>query len=573
VRHAGPATLVLALLASACSPPGPSTATADLILTNGRIVTLDPLKPTATALAARDGRIVAIGSDADVAAFAGPQSRRIDLGGKLAIPGLIEGHGHFAAIGQAATRLDLAGARSWDEIVTKVGEAVAKSSPGDWILGHGWHQEKWETMPSPAIEGFPVHDALSAASPANPVALSHASGHALFVNGAALAAAGIDDATPNPAGGEILRDGAGRATGLLREEAEGLIFAAYGRAQATRPPDELEKSAREALRLADAEVLAKGITTFHDAGVPYAELGRMEAMANAGELGVRLNVMIRDSVANHREHLAAARRIGAANGRFTVRGIKVSIDGALGSRGAWLLAPYSDSPGSTGLATTPPEAVRELAQLALANDYQLCVHAIGDRANRETLDIFEQAFATAPEKKDPRWRIEHAQHLDPAEIPRFGRLGVIAAMQGIHCTSDAPFVIARLGEERARDGAYVWRKLIEAGATIVNGTDAPVEDVDPIASFHATVTRRLNDGSTFYPDQALTRLEALATYTKNAAYAAFEEKDKGTLEVGKLADVTVLSKDILTVPESEILDARALFTIVGGRTLYEGSAP
>jgi predicted amidohydrolase YtcJ len=555
----------------ACDRPGPAidVPPADLVLTGGRIVTLDPLEPEATALAARDGRIVALGSDAEIAAYTGAKTRRIELGGRLAVPGLIESHAHFSGIGQAAQRLRLAGEPSWEAIVARVAEAVSKAKPGDWVLGHGWHQEKWTAPPAPEVEGFPVHDALSAVSPDNPVALSHASGHAIFVNGAALAAAGIGDGTPNPPGGEILRDAAGRATGLLREEAEGLVFAAYGQWLAAAPAAETEAREREALRLADREVLSKGITSFHDAGSPYAEVERIAAMANAGELGVRLYVMIRDSVANHREKLAATRRVAAANGRLTVRAIKASIDGALGSRGAWLLAPYSDAPHSTGLATTPPETIRELAQLALANDYQLCVHAIGDRANRETLDIYRDAFATAPEKKELRWRIEHAQHLDPADVARFAELGVVAAMQGIHCTSDAPFVPARLGDERARAGAYVWRKLVDSGAVIANGTDAPVEDVDPIASFHATVTRRLGDGSTFYPDQALTRLEALATYTKNAAFAAFEEKEKGTLEVGKLADVTVLTKDILTVPENEILDARAAYTIVGGNVLYE----
>ena len=563
--------LPFCLVAVACTGEGtePSPARADLVLTNGRIVTLNPAKPEASALAARGGRIIAIGTDAEILALAGPTSRKIDLLGQLAIPGFIEGHAHFSSIGQAAMNLRLAGAPTWDAVIEQVRQAVSKARPGEWIFGRGWHQEKWRSTPELAVEGFPLHDSLSAISPDNPVALGHASGHALFVNAAAMRAAGIDASTPDPPGGEILRDASGRPTGLLREEAENLIYGAHANDMTLRPPEQTEERERKALRLADREVLAKGITTLHDAGSPYAEVERIAAMAEAGELGVRLNVMIRDSVEQHRERLAAARRIGAARGKLTVRGIKVSLDGALGSRGAWLLAPYSDSPASTGLATTPPETVRELAQLALAHDYQLCVHAIGDRANRETLDIFEQAFATAPEKKDLRWRIEHAQHLDPADIPRFAELGVIAAMQGIHCTSDAPFVVARLGEERARRGAYVWRQLADSGATIVNGTDAPVEDVDPIASYYATVTRRGKDGSTFYPGESLSRMAALATYTKNGAFAAFEENEKGTLAVGKLADVTVLTRDILTVPEPEILDARVAYTIVGGRVLWD----
>jgi hypothetical protein len=253
---------------------------------------------------------------------------------------------------------------------------------------------------------------------------------------------------------------------------------------------------------------------------------------------------------------------------LTVRAIKKQIDGALGSRGAWLLEPYADKPDSTGLNTTSVQDIEETARLAIRNNFQLCVHAIGDRANRETLDIFERTFKANPAKKDLRWRVEHAQHLSPQDIPRFGALGVIASMQGIHCTSDAPYVRARLGEKRAQEGAYVWQKLMKTKAIIANGTDAPVEDVDPIANFYATVTRRLKDGTVFYEDQKMSRMEALKSYTYNGAYAAFEENNRGTLTKGKLADITVLSKDILKVPDSEIPSAKVVYTIVGGQVLY-----
>jgi predicted amidohydrolase YtcJ len=278
--------------------------------------------------------------------------------------------------------------------------------------------------------------------------------------------------------------------------------------------------------------------------------------------------MVRAGVGELSKKLPAYRTIGHAGNHLTVRAIKLSLDGALGSRGAWLLAPYSDLPSSTGLNTVPVEQARETARLALQHGYQFCVHAIGDRANRETLDIFEQSYRSSS-SKDLRWRVEHAQHLSLDDIPRFGRLGVIAAMQGVHCTSDAPFVPARLGDRRAEEGAYVWQKLMQSGAVVTNGTDAPVEDVDPIASYYASVTRRLSGGKTFYPDQKMTRMEALASYTRRAAYSAFEEDLKGTLAPGMLADITVLTKDITTVPDEEIRSARVAYTVVGGRVAYD----
>jgi predicted amidohydrolase YtcJ len=254
---------------------------------------------------------------------------------------------------------------------------------------------------------------------------------------------------------------------------------------------------------------------------------------------------------------------------LTVRAIKRQIDGALGSRGAWLLEPYTDLPGSSGLNTEDPGDIERTAEIAIAGGYQLCVHAIGDRANREVLNLYERVFRRHPDKKNLRWRIEHAQHLSAADIPRFSQLGVIASMQGVHCTSDAPYVLARLGPKRAAEGAYVWQKLLHAGAVVTNGTDAPVEDVNPIASFYAAVSRRLRDGSVFYAAERLSRLEALRSYTISNAYAAFEEDQKGSLEPGKLADVTVLSKDILTIPEPAIPSAEVLYTIVGGRVAYQ----
>ncbi|MGE5198784.1 MAG: amidohydrolase, partial [Rhodospirillaceae bacterium] len=320
----------------------------------------------------------------------------------------------------------------------------------------------------------------------------------------------------------------------------------------------------------DRECLSKGITSFHTAGESFSMVDRFKRVIANGRLGVRLYVMLGESNARLKEGLAKYRTIGFGDQHLTVRAIKAYMDGALGSRGAWLLEPYADLPGHTGLNTTPLADLRETAELAIANDFQLCIHAIGDRANREVLNLYEATFKAHPGATGLRWRDEHAQHLSPADIPRFGQLGVIAAMQGIHCTSDAPYVLARLGAKRAEEGAYVWQKLMKTGAVVANGTDAPVEDVDPIPNFYATATRKLKDGTVFYGDQKMSRMEALKSYTINGAYAAFEEQVKGSLTPGKLADVTVLSKDILTVPDDEIRSARVLYTIVGGRVLYEG---
>lgn len=323
--------------------------------------------------------------------------------------------------------------------------------------------------------------------------------------------------------------------------------------------------ARQEIELASRECLSKGITSFQDAGSSFETIDLLKKLAQEGELGLRLWVMIREGNSRLAANLSKYKIIDK---RLTVRAIKRSIDGALGPRGAWLLEPYSDLPASTGLNTTGIEEIRETARLALQHGFQLCVHAIGDRANRETLNIFETIFKAHPDKKDLRWRDEHAQHLSASDIPRFKQLGVIASMQGIHCTSDAPFVTARLGAKRAAEGAYVWQKLMKSGALVTNGTDAPVEDVSPIASFYASVTRKLKDGSLFYPDQRMSRQEALRSYTWNAAYAAFEEDSKGSLAPGKLADVTVLSKDIMTVPEDEIPQTEVLYTIVGGKIKF-----
>ncbi len=541
---------------------------ADLVLRGGKVVTMDRAKPKAEALAVRGDVIVAVGTDKEIQPYIGKSTQVIDLTGKLALPGLIEGHGHFTAIGQARMNLNLMDARNWDEIVVMVSQAARKAQPGEWILGRGWHQEKWDKAPSENVEGFPTHASLSKVSSNNPVYLTHASGHAAFANAKAMELAGIDRNTANPPGGEILKDAQGNPIGVLRETASGLIARALAAARARRSPAQVEAEARKEIELAAQECLSKGITSFQDAGSSFATIDLLKKLVEEGKLGLRLWVMIREENSKLAQDLSKYRIINFGDKRLTVRAIKRAIDGALGSRGAWLLEPYSDLPASTGLNTTPIEEIKETARLALAHGFQLCVHAIGDRANRETLNIFEESFRAHPEKKDLRWRIEHAQHLSAADIPRFAQLGVIASMQGIHCTSDAPFVTARLGAKRAEEGAYVWQKLMKSGAIVINGTDAPVEDVSPIASFYASVTRKLGNGSVFYPDQRMSREDALKSYTWSTAYAAFEENVKGSLTAGKLADITVLSSDILTAPEDEILKTEVVCTVVGGKIAY-----
>ncbi len=557
--------LMIGLLISCAQKKQP----ADLVLTNGKIVTMDDSLPEAEALAARDGVIVAIGTDEKIEAYIGETTKVIDLEGKLAIPGFIESHGHFTGIGQAMLRLNLMHVKNWEEVVTMVKEAVEKAEPGEWILGRGWHQEKWDKTPEPNVDGLPFHHSLSEVSPENPVLLSHASGHSSYANAKAMELAGVTKDTENPDGGEIVKDAEGNPIGVFRETAQGLLRTARYTDHEKLPQEKIEAEQRKIIELAAKECLSKGITSFHDAGSSFSTIDLIKEIAEEDKLGLRMYVMIRVNNELLKERIADYRIIGAGDNHLTVRSIKRGIDGALGAHGAWLLDPYTDLPTSVGLNTSSIEDLEETARIAIENDFQLCVHAIGDRGNQETLNIFEEAFQAHPEKKDTRWRIEHSQHLHPDDIPRFGQWGVIASMQGIHCTSDGPWVIKRLGEKRAEEGAYVWQKLMKTGAIICNGTDAPVEDVDPIPCFFATVTRKCKDGTVFYPDQKMSREETLRSYTLNGAYAAFQEDILGSLSSGKLADITVLSKDIMTIPDDEILNTEVLYTIVGGKVLYE----
>ena len=562
------AATLTAGLAAGCGA-GEPVPPADLVLTNGKIVTVDEARPRAEAVAITGDRIVAVGSAREIRRYIGPNTEVIDLEGRLAVPGFIEGHGHFMSLGRARMILDLTTARSWDDIVAMVAEAVKQAQPGEWIQGRGWHQEKWETTPTPNVDGVPLHHSLSAVSPNNPVYLTHASGHASFVNARAMELAGIDRNTRDPAGGTIVRDANGNPTGLLRERAQGLVTAAIERDEARRSPEEVAATMRRMVELAGEELLRKGVTSFHDAGSSFATIDFFRRLAEEGALPVRLYVMVRgESNDEMAEKLPQYRIIGAGNNFLTVRSIKRQIDGALGAHGAWLLEPYSDLPSTSGLVLEPPEDIRRTAEIAILHGFQVNTHAIGDRANREVLDIYASVFAEHPEATDLRWRIEHAQHVDPADVPRFAELGLIASMQAVHGTSDWPWVPTRLGRERAERTSYLWRSFLDAGVVVTNGTDTPVEDVDPLASFYAAVARKTREGEIFTPEQRLTREEALRSYTLANAYAAFEEDIKGSITPGKLADIVVLSKDIMTVPEDEILETRVVMTILGGEVRY-----
>ncbi len=558
--------------AAAAAKPAEFAELADLVLRNGKIVTVDHDIGTVEALAARGDRILQVGSNVEIAKYVGDSTKVIDLKGKLAIPGFIEGHAHFTGIGNAKQILDVMHVHNWDEIVAMVANAAAKAKPGEWITGRGWHQEKWDRVPANGVEGFPHHNTLSAVSPDNPVALTHASGHAAFYNKKAMDLSGITKDTKDPRGGEIIRDANGEPIGVFRERAQGLVSRGRTGRQIRRSPAERKAALRKTIQLADQECLQNGVTSFQDAGSGFRTVQMFKEMVDQGQIGTRLWVMIRAGNASLSANLDKYRMVGYGDNHLTVRAIKVSIDGALGPRGAWLLEPYNDLPTSKGLNTVPIKSLTETAQLAMKHDYQLCVHAIGDRANREVLNVFEESFKANPDKKDVRWRIEHAQHLHKDDIPRFGKLGVIASMQGVHCTSDAVYVIARLGPDRARDGAYVWQSLMKTGALVTNGSDAPVEHLSPIESFYATVTRQLKDGRVFAPEQRMSRMEALRSYTTVCAKAAFEEDIKGSLTPGKLADIVVLSKDIMKCPANQILEAEVVYTIVGGKVLYEAEA-
>ena len=539
---------------------------ADLVIWGGPIYTVNGQNEKAEAVVVASDTILYTGSRSEAEKYVGEGTRVVDLQGKTMTPGFIESHAHIMGVGYNRLNVDLMAVNSYEELVERVKEAADNTPEGEWILGRGWHQDKWITTPEKMVQGFQTHHLLSEAVPNHPVFLSHASGHAGFANAKAMELAGIAKNTKSPEGGEIFRDINGEPTGLFNETAQGLIRRAI--------PETTEEKQRRALELAMEECLENGVTSFQNAGAGREEIGLFKSFMEEDKLKVRIYTMLSG---NDSELLSSwyktGPEIGLGDNMLTVRSIKLYSDGALGSRGAWLLEEYSDMPGAFGHNVTPMEEIEKVVNEGLANGFQICTHAIGDRANQEVLDIYENALKSNPDKAiDHRFRIEHAQHLDLQDIPRFAELGVIAAMQAIHMSSDRPWAIYRLGERRIVNGAYVWQKLLQSGAKVINGTDAPVEPISPVASFYSSVTRKTLKGTPeggYEADQKMTRDQALRSYTLDAAYGAFEEDIKGSIEAGKLADFTVFDKDIMTVDEKEILDAQVMMTIVGGEVLFE----
>jgi hypothetical protein len=559
------------LFFTACS--GPKKEAATLLIYGGNIYTVDSVQTIVEAVVTKDSIILFAGNLEEAEKYKNEQTQVIDLEGKTMTPGLIEGHGHFMGLGYNELELDLINTTSYQEIVDAVAEKVKTIAPGEWILGRGWHQSKWEALPADAVNGFQTHDLLSAVTPNNPVYLSHASGHAGFANAKAMEIAGIEILPKDGIdklqveGGEVMRDELGRPTGIFNERAQRLIYQHI-------PQDSPEKKA-QAFDLAVKACHRNGITSFHDAGIGRGTLTDYENAREANKMNVRIYAMLSG---NDKDLLNEWYEKGPfidPNNRLTIRSIKLNCDGALGSRGAWLLEPYTDRPGHYGHETLPMEMVLETALNGLRKGFQVCSHAIGDRANKEILDRYEAAFEELPNlKTNHRFRIEHAQHLHPDDIPRFAQLGVIPAMQAIHLSSDRSWAIDRLGEKRIKEGAYMWQDLLKSGIPIVNGTDVPVEPLNPIASLYASISRKTLKGTPeggYEPEQKMTREQALRSYTLDAAYGAFEENIKGSITAGKLADFTIYNQDIMTVPENQFLETKVAMTIFNGEVVYKKS--
>lgn len=560
----------LALLITIFSCTTKNQEYATMLIYGGTIYTVDSASETVEAVATKGNKILFAGTLEEAELYKNEDTEMLDLNGKTMTPGLIEGHGHFMGLGYNELNLDLMNTTSYQAIVDAVAERVKTAKPGEWITGRGWHQSKWDSMPSNVVHGFQTHHLLSEVSPDNPVYLRHASGHAGFANEKAMEVAGLINLaldgikTYEVEGGEVLVDASGKPTGVFNERAQTLIT--------QHIPERTPESDNKAFQLAIEACHKNGITSFHDAGIPKETIALYEKMKSEGKMQTRIYAMLtgwdedllndwyQKGIMIDEDHL------------FTIRSVKLNCDGALGSRGAWLLEPYSDRPDHFGHETLPMEFVKKTALNGLRNGFQVCSHAIGDRANREILNRYELAMKELPEAAtDHRFRIEHAQHLHPEDIPRFAELKVIPAMQAVHMSSDRPWAIDRLGEKRIKEGAYMWQDLLQSGVPIVNGTDVPVEPINPIASFYASVSRKTLKGlpeGGYEPEQKMTREQALKSYTLDAAYGAFEEDIKGSITVGKLADFTIYDQDIMTVAEDKILDTKIMMTIFDGKVVY-----
>ena len=531
---------------------------ADLIVTNARLYTVDDAHPFVSALAVRDGKVQFVGSVREAMLLRGPSTQVIDATGRTVIPGMVDAHAHLFGLGEFLRSIDLTDTRSFDEIVARVGSRTKETPAGRWVIGRGWDQNKWGDT------RFPTHEALSRVSPNNPVVLTRIDGHALLANAAAMRAAGVTAATKDPAGGRIEHGANAEPTGLFIDNAMGLIDRVI-------PPmshDEMRTAALAAIK----ESNRWGLVGLHDPGEPRDVLDLFEELAKAGTFSLRVYAMIGDDSAAIEHYFQRGPQNALYDSHLWIRSIKLYADGALGSRGAALLDPYTDDPKNSGLLKSTPEHLRDVSTRALQHGFQVATHAIGDRGNRIALDAYESALKAVP-TVDHRFRIEHVQVLDHADVPRFAQLGVIPSMQAVHQTSDMYWAATRLGYARTF-GAYAWRSLLNTGVIIPNGSDFPVERVNPLFSFHAAVSRQDDNNwppGGWFPEQKMTREEALKSMTIWPAYAGFQEQTMGSLSTGKLADFVILDRDIMVIPESEILGTSVLATYIGGRVVYERS--
>ena len=534
--------------------------TADLVLRHATIYTVDAAQPKAQAVAVKDGKIVFVGSDVGVAKFVGPATRLLDLGGRFVYPGLVDAHAHFTGIGQREMTLNLEGTSTKAAFLDKVEAAVKQAKSGDWVTGRGWIETFW----SPPI--FPTRHDLDQIAPNNPVVLTRADGHASIANSAALKIAGVTGTSTAPPGGAINLDGDGQPTGMLIDAAQGIVRRLV--------PRTTESDLERALELASERETSLGWTQVQDAHGSWAEVERMRKLYREGRVKVRLYKTISGPGAEADRLIAQGPGAPELGDRFIVRGIKVVMDGALGSRGAAMLAPYSDDPHTTGLITTDTIALKGMLERALRAGIQVETHAIGDRANHITLDMYAAALKAVPpaqrKVKAPRWRIEHSQIITPADLPRFKQLGLIASMQPSHAIGDLFFVPSRIGMARIK-GAYAWETFLKMGVPVAGGSDAPVERGEPMIEFYAAVARKSLDGTSgpgWHPEEKVTRVQALRMFTWYPAYAAFEETRHGSIVVGKAADFTVLDQDIMTIPEAQILKTRNVMTIIAGELVF-----
>src|ERR1041384_2942082 len=556
--------LVACLLLLTLVVPAPQSA-ADIVFKNGNIYTANERTPKAQAVAVKGDKIVFVGTNDAAQKFVGANTRVIDLKGNTVLPGFTDSHQHLSGVGQREMTLNLEGTTSLEDLLAKLKERVDQAEPGKWVTGRGWIETHWK----PAV--FPTRWDLDKVAPNNPVILGRADGHGAVANSAALKLAGVDKTTPNPFGGEISKDKeSGEPNGMLIDSAQGIVR--------RHVPPTTQADAERAVELGVKRDIELGWTQIQDAGGSFADVDIFKKLYAAGTIKLRIYKAVYGPGPNATRLLNEGPTLGAFENRFTVRTIKVISDGALGSRGAALLGPYSDAPDTSGFLTVKAEELRPMLVDALRKGIQVETHAIGDRANRFILDEYERAFKAVPpgERKvaEPRWRVEHAQIVNPADIPRFAKLGVIPSMQPSHAIGDLFFAPSRLGLERLA-GAYAWESFIKSGVVVPGGPAARVDRGEPMIEFYAAVARKDQKGFSdegWHPEEAVTREQALKMFTIWPAYAAFEDKLRGSIEVGKLADLTILSADIMTIPELEILKTRCVMTVINGEIVYESDS-